>query len=121
MLFNGKSAGLSGVLGGLFNAPSQDRTWRLSFVVGLIAGGLGLLTFAPEAFTDTVKLPLWSMAIAGLLVGVGTRMGGGCTSGHGVCGLPRLSKRSFVAVGVFMFTGCLATWVTMNWTLLGAS
>jgi len=121
LLFNGRIAGISGVLGGLFGAPASDRTWRLSFLAGLLIGGLGLLAFAPQVYTDTLQLPLWALGLAGLLVGIGTRMGGGCTSGHGVCGLPRLSKRSFTAVGVFMFTGGLSAWVTMNWILGGAA
>lgn len=121
MLFNGRIAGISGVLGGIFGASASDRTWRLSFLAGLLAGGMLLMGVAPQVYTDTLGIPLWCMAVAGLLVGVGTRLGGGCTSGHGVCGLPRLSKRSFVAVGVFMFTGALSTWFTMNWVLGGAS
>lgn len=121
LLFNGRIAGISGVLGGLFGASGGDRTWRLSFLAGLLVGGMALLAFAPEVYVDTLQLPLWGLALSGLMVGIGTRMGGGCTSGHGVCGLPRLSKRSFVAVGVFMFTGCLASWVSMNWILGGAS
>ncbi len=121
LLFNGRIAGISGVLGGLFGAQSGDRTWRLSFLAGLLAGGMALLAFAPQVYVDTLQLPLWALGISGLLVGVGTRMGGGCTSGHGVCGLPRLSKRSFAAVGLFMSSGGVAAWVTMNWVLGGAA
>lgn len=90
-------------------------------MAGLLAGGMALLAFAPQVYVDSLQLPLWALGLSGLLVGVGTRMGGGCTSGHGVCGLPRLSKRSFLAVGLFMSSGGLAAWVTMNWVLGGAA
>jgi uncharacterized membrane protein YedE/YeeE len=107
---NGRIAGVSGILHGLFAQPPGDRPWRAAFIGGLIAAGFVWqmvdLHGASPAHTN-----LGSMALAGLLVGVGTRIGGGCTSGHGVCGLGRFSLRSLVAVMVFMATGMAATFV----------
>jgi uncharacterized membrane protein YedE/YeeE len=102
MLFTGRIAGISGIFGGCLVGSAADRDWRLAFVAGLIAAPiLGALVNVP--------LPLSQMpdnwfviAVAGLLVGFGTRFGGGCTSGHGVCGIARLSPRSITATAVFM-------------------
>lgn len=102
---NGRIAGISGVLNGLFARDAEDRGWRLAFLLALI-GGAGLWFFASEGFApprEGYSIPL--LVAAGLLVGLGTRLGSGCTSGHGICGLSRLSKRSLVAVLVFMGTG----------------
>src|SRR5258706_7986316 len=113
---NGRIAGVSGILHGIFVPPEAE--WRAWFISGLLAAGLlwqGVMGPVPvrEGF------PLAWAALGGLLVGFGTRMGGGCTSGHGVCGLGRLSARSLVAVLVFMATGMLATYVTRH--LLGVT
>lgn len=121
MLFNGRIAGISSVIGDLLERKTTERSWRLSFVAGLLAGGMGLYAFVPHVFTNTLVLPLWAMALAGFLTGVGTRMGNGCTSGHGVCGLPRFSKRSLASVLVFMGTGAIAAWVSLNWVQGGAA
>ena len=107
---NGRIAGISGILHGLFAQPPGDRSWRVLFVAGLVAAGFlwhALVAAAPvrEGFG------LGWAAAAGLLVGFGTRVGGGCTSGHGVCGLGRFSLRSLVAVAVFMATGMAATYL----------
>ncbi len=103
--FNGKIAGVSGILGGLIGDKEQgDRLWRVLFAVGMLAGGAIVLAFLPERINVRFDAGLVTMAIAGFLVGYGTRLGNGCTSGHGVCGLARFSFRSFVAVLVFM--GC---------------
>ena len=108
---NGRIAGVSGMLHGLFSPP--DPQWRAWFISGLLLAGL-----AWQAAGAPVPLrkgfPLVWAAAAGLLVGFGTRMGGGCTSGHGVCGLGRLSVRSLVAVCVFMASGMLAAYVTRH-------
>jgi uncharacterized membrane protein YedE/YeeE len=118
----GRIAGISGILAGLIGAlPSEGsapRTWRLSFVGGLLAGGLTLLLVAPSRFGPTAPAPSVLLACAGLLVGVGTRLGNGCTSGHGICGLARGSIRSLVATMVFMSTGIAAVYVTRH--LVGA-
>jgi hypothetical protein len=106
---NGRIAGVSGILHGLFAQPPGDRAWRAAFVAGLIAAGFAWQLFAsPNPRTD---FGLGWAALAGGLVGFGTRVGGGCTSGHGVCGLGRFSLRSLAAVIVFMATGMAATYV----------
>ena len=107
---NGRIAGVSGILHG-FVTPlaATDVPWRAWFIAGLLAAGLAWQGFAGPVIARE-SLPLGWVAAAGLLVGFGTRMGGGCTSGHGVCGLGRLSARSLVAVIVFMGTGMIATY-----------
>jgi hypothetical protein len=107
---NGRIAGVSGILHGLFAQPPGDRLWRAAFIAGLIAAGLAWHVLMPGS-TPSRESHLGWMALAGGLVGFGTRVGGGCTSGHGVCGLGRLSLRSLVAVMVFMATGMAATFV----------
>ncbi len=107
MLFSGRIAGVSGIFAGAFTQRGNEQTWRVAFVAGLIAGGVLLRVAYPEAFSNTPA----SMAVtvlAGLFVGFGTRLGSGCTSGHGVCGLSRFSPRSFVATLTFIATGMLA-------------
>jgi len=107
---SGRIAGISGILHGLFAQPPGDRSWRVWFIVGLVAAGFAWHALvAPAPVREGFGLG-WAAA-AGLLVGFGTRVGGGCTSGHGVCGLGRFSLRSLVAVMVFMATGMAATYV----------
>ena len=107
---NGRIAGISGILHGLFAQPPGDRSWRVLFIAGLVAAGFAWHALvAPAPVREGFGLG-WAAA-AGLLVGFGTRVGGGCTSGHGVCGLGRFSLRSLVAVMVFMATGMAATYV----------
>ena len=103
-LLNGRIAGISGIVGGLLNPVAGDTTWRVAFVLGLVGAPLvyGLFSLVPRPQIDAGYVAL---AVAGLLVGVGTRYGSGCTSGHGVCGLSRLSFRSLVATLAFMGTG----------------
>lgn len=111
LAFNGRIAGISGIAGGLaFDAKTGDRSWRGLFLLGLLAGAAlaALLPIPAPAASMLHWLPL---AGAGLLVGFGTRLGMGCTSGHGICGLARLSKRSFVAVLTFMAFGFLTVFV----------
>ena len=104
LLFNGKIAGISGILGGLLRPRQGDIAWRLAFLSGLLAAPLlyGLAAPLPEVRIDA---SLTTLIVAGLLVGAGTRYGSGCTSGHGVCGLSRLSPRSMVATAAFMLSG----------------
>lgn len=105
-LSHGRIAGISGITGSVLQRATGDRPWRLAFLAGLVAAGLVARAAFPSAIGSSVRsLPV--MIIAGLLVGVGTRLGGGCTSGHGVCGVARMSVRSIVAVAVFMTTGAL--------------
>ena len=108
---NGRIAGISGILHGLFAQPPGDRGWRIAFLGGLLAAGvLWSIIFQ----TEKTSAGLGVMALAGLLVGFGTRVGGGCTSGHGVCGLGRLSLRSLVAVVVFMAAGMLSVFIVRH-------
>lgn len=109
----GRVAGVSGALGGLLTPTPGELGWRAAFVAGLVAGGLvgGLLM--PGQFTAAATSPAMLVA-AGLVVGVGTRMGNGCTSGHGVCGLARLSTRSLAAVLTFMATGAATVFVVRH-------
>ena len=102
---HGRIAGISGIVGALVPPTStRDRDWRVAFLVGLLAAGMIAGFAAPAAVGASVRsLPV--VVVAGLLVGFGTRLGSGCTSGHGVCGLSRLSIRSLIAVATFMATG----------------
>ena len=110
LVLNGRIAGISGIAGGLLGGDRTDAGWRVSFLAGLVIGGALVATFAPGAFAFTIDRTLPMLFVAGFLVGVGTRLGSGCTSGHGVCGLSRFSKRSLVAVLVFMASAA----VTVN-------
>ena len=105
---SGRIAGVSGIAGGLV-APggAGDRSWRLLFFAGLICGGLIIAAVSPAALAWTLPRSWPALVVAGLLVGVGTSLGNGCTSGHGVCGIGRLSPRSIVATGVFVATAVI--------------
>ncbi len=105
LIGNGRVAGISGTLGRVFAADS-GRGFRIAFLIGLVATGVIAASAAPAAFGAAIR-PTWLLAIAGVLVGVGTALGNGCTSGHGVCGLSRGSGRSLVAVMTFMGTAAL--------------
>ena len=107
MAFNGRVAGISGILGGLLSRWSPDQWWRLTFLLGLVLGGGVAFSWAPEAFIDITENGTMEVLAAGMLVGLGTRIGSGCTSGHGVCGIGRLSVRSLVATLVFVGSGML--------------
>jgi len=104
VLLNGRIAGISGVLGGLLRPVKGDSAWRIAFVLGLVSAPLVYVLFAtlPKPQIDA---GYGALILAGLLVGIGTRYGSGCTSGHGVCGISRLSPRSLVATAVFMAAG----------------
>lgn len=116
LVANGRIAGISGIVGGLLRRPAGDTAWRALFVAGLLAGGLVLQLVRPTAIGPSlVGFPL--LVVAGLLVGFGTSMGSGCTSGHGVCGIGRLSPRSIVATVTFMLAGAATTYVLRH--LLG--
>ena len=104
VLLNGRIAGISGIVGGLIAPRRGDVTWRAAFIAGLLAAPLLWLAFAPAA-APRIEAGTSSLLIAGLLVGLGTAYGSGCTSGHGVCGLARLSPRSAVATLAFMACG----------------
>ena len=110
----GRIAGISGIFGGLLMPKAGDVTWRAAFVLGLFAGGLVMGAIAPELFTLRIDRTLLPVAVAGVLVGIGTRMGNGCTSGHGVCGISRGSPRSILATLTFMATGAITVFLVQH-------
>lgn len=113
VLFNGRIAGISGIVAALLPPRLQCDAWRLAFFLGLLAAPWIYQWFAPlPAASSSAAWPL--LVLAGLLVGIGTRLGSGCTSGHGVCGLSRLSLRSLVATLVFMATGFATVFVVRH-------
>lgn len=114
LLVQGRVAGISGIVGGALAGREGERGWRLLFLLGLVGGGVLIARIAPAAFPAHVDGSVLRFVIAGLLVGFGTRLGNGCTSGHGVCGLGRLSLRSLVAVVTFMTTGAIAVFVVRH-------
>lgn len=115
-LLNGRIAGISGVVGGLLKPTAGDVTWRLAFVIGLVGSPLLYALFASLP-KPQIAAEYGALVLAGLLVGIGTRYGSGCTSGHGVCGLSRLSPRSLVATLTFMAAGFVTVFVIRH--LLG--
>jgi uncharacterized membrane protein YedE/YeeE len=114
MLLTGRIAGISGIFGGLLNPDSSDRGWRIAFIAGLILAPL-LAGWIGHAM-PTPRLPSsWTVIIvAGLLVGFGARLGGGCTSGHGICGVARLSVRSIAATAIFMLAAIATVAITRH-------
>ena len=111
LLFNGRIAGISGILGGVLRPMAGEWSWRAWFLAGLLAGGLVVYAVAPGAFAVAVHRS-WPLLLAGgVLVGFGARLGSGCTSGHGVCGLSRWSARSWVATAVFTAAGGVTVFV----------
>ena len=112
LLTLGRVAGISGIAWGSIAGP--DRGWRWLFLLGLLLGGLLTHTVIGQPLPDESIAPTWLIAISGLLVGIGTRMGGGCTSGHGVCGLGRRSPRSVTATLTFMTLGIVTVFVMQN-------
>ncbi len=121
MLLNGRIAGISGITAGLlsFSDAAPDRGWRLAFVIGLIAAPVVLALGGAGAPEISFVAPLPAMLLAGFLVGFGTVLGNGCTSGHGICGIARLSPRSIVATMAFMAAGFAATYLVQHLVLGG--
>jgi uncharacterized membrane protein YedE/YeeE len=111
LVFNGRVAGISGIAGGLLEDIRGDRGWRVVFLIGLALGGVAMLFLRPQAFGGALPRSAGALAIAGLLVGFGSRLGGGCTSGHGVCGISRGSVRSLAATVTFMLTAGITVFV----------
>jgi len=107
LVMNGRVTGISGIIYGILKNPRKASAWQWSFLGGLLSGGVFLLLCWPETLQSTLKTPYLTLIIAGLLVGFGTRLGGGCTSGHGVCGVSRLSLRSLVATVLFVLAGII--------------
>jgi len=114
MVLNGRVAGISGILGGAIGAPKSDLAWRAAFAIGLVAGPLivGAVAGPLPALILPASLPV--LIVSGLLVGFGTRLGGGCTSGHGVCGIARASPRSLVATAVFVVVAAITVFVARH-------
>lgn len=111
LLFNGRMTGISGIMNGVvFKSIKSEGMWRLTFLIGLIIGSLAYRLFFLEAFTLSNPNPLWVTSIGGFLVGLGTRLGSGCTSGHGICGIANLSKRSIFATLIFMASGIITVY-----------
>jgi uncharacterized membrane protein YedE/YeeE len=113
VLLNGRIAGISGILGGMLTLPKGDTAWRAAFVAGLV---LAPLVYAMFHGLPAVRVDAGAgtLVAAGLLVGIGTRYGSGCTSGHGVCGLSRFSPRSLVATGAFMAAGFVTVFIVRH-------
>lgn len=105
LLLNGRVTGVSGIANGLLQYLKGDVAWRAAFVGGLVVGGFVFYKMSPELFVNSSGRSSQMIAVAGVIVGFGTVLGSGCTSGHGVCGISRLSPRSLVATVIFMLVG----------------
>ena len=112
LLLNGRIAGISGIVGGLLTRKGSEVGWRAMFVAGLLLGAFVYMLATGGALPVRIEASLPIVVVAGLLVGFGTRLGSGCTSGHGVSGIARFSKRSIVATSVFMGAGVVAVFLT---------
>lgn len=111
LMINGKVAGISGIVNGMLSPKRNDLFWRLLFLIGMVAGGaLSVMVIGIE-IPSTESIPAFVLVIAGLLVGFGTRLSNGCTSGHGICGVGRLSFRSIVATAIFMVVAALTVYI----------
>lgn len=109
----GRIAGISGILGGMFKkTPLGDKYWRLAFITGLVLAPLVMVSLEPSLKVVQFKTHSWTLLLAGAIVGLGTQLGNGCTSGHGVCGNARLSERSIIATIVFMATGIITVFLS---------
>jgi len=114
MLLDGRIAGISGIAAGLLDPASRDRGWRATFILGLIAAPMSAMLLGYEVPVPDMPAGLGTVAVAGLLVGFGTRLGSGCTSGHGICGIARLSARSIVATLTFMASAMVVVALTRH-------
>ena len=112
LALNGRIAGISGILGGLLSSTA-DRPWRLAFIAGLPLGAI-IVAGLTHGLPQVIQAPPWLLVVAGLLVGLGTRLGSGCTSGHGICGLARRSPRSLAATLTFIATGMLTVFIVRH-------
>lgn len=110
VLFNGRIAGVSGIVGGLLKPVKTEFEWRFAFITGLVVAPL-IYGFVSELPPVEVQASGWQLVLAGLLVGIGTRYASGCTSGHGICGVARLSRRSLLATTSFMLSGMVTVYV----------
>lgn len=114
LIFNGRVTGISGILNIFISFKPGERLWRGAFLTGLILGGFMLRQISPNFFVNTTMRSPLVLIIAGLLVGYGTVLGSGCTSGHGICGMARLSRRSIVATVVFIAVGMITATIFKN-------
>ena len=114
MRLNGRIAGITGILGGLVEPQNADRAWRATFIVGLVAAPLSAALIGYTVPIPQMPPSLAIIAVAGLLVGFSARLSNGCTSGHGVCGIARLSPRSITATGIFMVAAMIVVAVTRH-------
>ncbi len=112
MMFTGRIAGVSGIIAGLINPQTSDRGWRAAFVAGLIAAPIAAMLVGYGVTKPQMPESYITIVIGGLLIGFGSRLGSGCTSGHGICGIARLSQRSIVATGVFMVAAIVVVALT---------
>ncbi|MCC2521254.1 YeeE/YedE family protein [Vibrio coralliilyticus] len=111
LMINGKVAGISGIVNGVLSPKRNDLFWRLLFLIGMVSGGaLSVMVIGIE-IPSTESISTFVLVIAGLLVGFGTRLGNGCTSGHGICGVGRFSFRSIVATAIFMVVAALTVYI----------
>ncbi len=112
LVCNGRIAGISGIMGGLLTLPKlEEWSWRIAFLVGIVSGAFLFHLIKPDLYLPRENFPIWLLALGGFLVGFGTRMGNGCTSGHAVCGIARGSIRSIVATLTFMASGFLTVYL----------
>ena len=112
MYLNGRIAGISGIVAGVFSASSiTEKAWRLAFVIGLIIGGAIYMHFFPITIAPREFISTELLIVGGLVIGFGTAMGSGCTSGHGICGISRFSLRSLVATATFLLSGIVTVYV----------
>lgn len=114
LLLNGRISGISGIVGGLLAPKSSDAGWRVVFIAGLLLGAFGYMLATGGAMPVRMQASMPVLVVAGLLVGFGTRFGSGCTSGHGLCGIARLSKRSIVASAVFFGVAMLTVFIVRH-------
>ncbi len=112
MYLNGRIAGISGIVAGVFSAASMtEKAWRLAFVIGLVIGGAIYMHFFPITIAPRELMSTELLIVGGLVIGFGTTMGSGCTSGHGICGVSRFSLRSLVATATFLLSGIVTVYV----------
>lgn len=114
LALHGRIFGVSGIVNGVLDRKHGDRDWRSALLVGVVLGALLWMLVAPTPAAPRVGFPGWALAFGGLLVGAGTRVGSGCTSGHGICGISRLSARSLVATATFMASGVITLYLTRH-------
>jgi len=114
LLLNGRISGISGIVGGLLAPRSAEVGWRVVFIAGLLLGALGYMLATGGPFPVGMQASMPILIVAGLLVGFGTRLGSGCTSGHGLCGIAQLSKRSIVASAVFFGVAIITVFLTRH-------